>query len=841
MKQVRQIAPLFQPQHYELVLHLEKRTERAFAGTLTLTGDLPSAANEIILQSKELTIQTATIDGQKAEWQAGADDELALRTGDTLAKGSHVIKMTYEGKITDPMHGIYPCYFKHDGADKELLMTQLENTHAREVFPCIDEPGSKATFGMTLVTEPGITVLGNTPVKSAMEVDGKLVTTFEDTPRMSAYLLAFVVGELGFTEATSKHGVKVRVYATPANVPHTKFATEFAARLLDFYDDYFALPYPLAKADLVAVPDFAAGAMENWGLTTYRENALLYDEKNSEATIKEWVAAVVTHELAHQWFGDLVTMKWWDDLWLNESFAKWMEHYAVDKLVPEWKVWEQFGSSEFPYAATRDALAGVQAVREPVHHPDQLDGLFDPAIVYAKGACLIRMLQGYVGEDTFRDALRLYMKKHQYSNADANDLWEALDEVSGRDVSSFMKRWVEQPGHPVVSVDLQDGKVALTQRRFFANPQQPKDETTVWPLPLLSTYIEEDIFDQHTATYAIRGKAARINNGNVGFYHTKYDAASLATIIAELKAGTLPAVDRQGLLIDAVALARAGEQSTADAMKLLAAYSGETSYPVWQAMSSVISAARTIVNDDPKVKPALQKFVANVAEAQYKRLGWDRVASEAYFDELLRPTVIGLMAYADVPEVVTKLLAMFDAANKPEDIPMPEFRATVFVVAVRERGRPAYDKLLEWYKAGPSAEERVNLILGLTSMKDGDLAVEMTKLFTDTKLVKLQDLAYWFIYGIRSRYARPAVWQWMVDNWDWIVKNFKSSHDFSDFPKYSASGMMTREELANYKQFFEPKLDDQSISMVIKQGIEEVETRVLWRERDIDGVSKFLQ
>lgn len=839
MKIVRRLHDLYQPSSYTLAIDISSRVERTFSGTVTITGTLANASHGITLHSKDLAIKSATIDNTDATTNAGEDDELTVSTGTQLAAGEHTIHIAFTGVITDPMHGLYPCYFKHDGKDKELLMTQLESHYARELFPCVDEPAGKATFDLTLTTETDITVIANTPVKSQTEQNGRLVTAFEQTPKMSPYLLCFVSGELGYTETTSKNGVLVRAYATPDNVKHTTFALEFAAKTLDFLDDYFGTPYPLPKCDAIAVPDFAAGAMENWGIMTFRENALLYDEQNSPADTKEWVAAVVMHELSHQWFGDLVTMQWWDDLWLNESFAKWMEHYGVNKLIPEWRVWDSFGASEQQYAFNRDALAQVQAVREPVRHPDELHSLFDPAIVYAKGACLIRMLQGYLGEDAFRDGLRIYMAKHKYGNTSANDLWAALDEASGKDVSAFMTAWIQQPGHPVVSVEMSADRVTLSQKRFYANPTQAKEDATVWPLPLLSKEIDVELLDtQELATTATTAPVI-LNRGYSGFYHTRYQGEALAALADEVKAGKLPVIERQSLLIDSVALARAGEQSTADALQLLAAYKGESSYPVWQAMNSVIGAVRTVVNDDPAVKPYLQKYIANLARTQYDRLGWEKIKGEPYFDELLRPDMIGLMAYAEVPAVVDKLLGMFDAAAKPEDIASPELRSMVYGMAMRHYGRPAYDKLLNWYKTTISADERVSIAAGISSTRDPEMAKEIVKLFTG-KLVKPQDLAYWFIYTIRNRHTRHVGWQWMQDNWDWIVKQFKNSHDYSDFPKYSASGMGTREELEQYKAFFEPKLDEQDIAMVIRQGIEEIEVRMLWRERDLDAITNML-
>lgn len=839
-KAVRQLTQLFSPDKYILSLDLTGRIKREFHGTVTITGTLVGDAAEIVLHSKELVITKAAIDGADATTAQGDEDELTVSNGNQLSAGTHKIELAFSGKITDPMHGLYPCYFKHDGKDKELLMTQLESHYAREVFPCVDEPAGKAVFDLTLVTEPDITVIANTPVASQAQDGGVLTTKFEQTPKMSPYLLAFVTGDLRYTEVTNKNGVLVRCYATPDNVEYTKFALDFAAKTLEFNDDYFALPYPLPKCDLVAVPDFSAGAMENWGLITFRENALLYDAQNNPADTKEWVAAVVTHELAHQWFGNLVTMQWWDDLWLNESFAKWMEHYGVDKLVPEWRVWESFGTSEQQYAFNRDGLAQVQAVRQPVNHPDELHSLFDPAIVYAKGACLIRMLQGYLGEDAFRDGLRIYMARHKYGNTSANDLWAALDEASGKDVSAFMTKWVEQPGHPVVSIETADGTAKLTQKRFYANPLQAKEDATIWPLPLLSDELNTEVLDTQTLTTDAKKTPVILNRNYTGFYHTHYQGEALAALAKEVSQGTLPVVDRQALLVDSIALARASVQRTADTLKLLAAYKNESSYPVWQAMGSAIGAVRTLVNDDPAIKPHLQKYVAALARAQYDRLGWEKVKDEPYFDELLRPTMIGLMAYAEVPAVVDKLLAMFDAANKPEDISAPELRSIVYSVAVRERGRSAYDKLLGWYKETLSADERVNLTVGMTSMRDPEIAKDVVKMFT-SKLIKPQDIAYWFIYTIRNRHSRQIAWQWMQDNWGWIEKQFKNSHDYADFPKYSASGMSTREELEQYKTFFEQKLNEQEIAMVIRQGIEEIEVRVLWRERDLDAIATLLK
>ncbi|HET9411826.1 MAG TPA: M1 family aminopeptidase, partial [Candidatus Saccharimonadales bacterium] len=546
-KAVRQLTHLFTPNSYALTLDLTERVARNFSGIVVIQGELTKTAEHIVLHSKELTISSAHINGKTATWEHGEDDELLLSTDQALQSGNHELRIKFTGKITDPMHGLYPCYFEVEGKKKELLATQLESHYAREIFPCIDEPAGKSTFDVSLVTEKHVTVLGNTPVASSQEAANSLTTTFKTTPKMSPYLLAFAVGELKYTETTNKNGVLIRAYSTPGKEDQTKFSLDYAAKTLEFYDEYFGLPYPLPKLDLIALPDFSSAAMENWGLVTFREAYMLVDEANTPADMRETIASVVTHELAHQWFGNLVTMKWWDDLWLNESFAKWMENYSIDHLNPEWQVWEQFGASEQQYAFNRDSLANVQAVREPVRHPEELNSLFDPAIVYAKGGCLIRMLQHYLGDTAFRDGLRIYMKRHQYNNADADDLWTALDEASGKDVKGFMHRWLTQPGHPVVTANQDGGSLTLTQRRFFANPAHATDLTTRWPLPLLSDQLDADLMATEAATFSASDTPVLINKNHTGFYHTQYDSNSLKAIANQVSHGGLSAVDRQGL------------------------------------------------------------------------------------------------------------------------------------------------------------------------------------------------------------------------------------------------------------------------------------------------------
>lgn len=830
------------PGHYALHLDISKRTERTFSGEVTLNGKLTHTAPYIGLHAKDLTIKTATINGAQAQVVKAEDDEIRLATGHDLPMGDHTLHITFSGTITDPMHGLYPCYFTQNGQAKELLMTQLESHSAREVFPCIDEPIAKATFELSLTTEPDITVLSNTPVLSAAKNDEVLVTKFETTPKMSTYLLAFVAGELVYKETKSKGGVAIRVYATPDHAHELGFALTHAAKVLDYYDEYFATPYPLPKCDLVACPDFAAGAMENWGLVTFREAALLVDETDTPADTRQHVAQVIGHELAHQWFGNLVTMEWWDHLWLNESFANWMEHYSTAHFYPEWQIWEQYNATEQQGAFTRDGLASVQAVQQHVNHPDEIATLFDPAIVYAKGGSLIRMLNGYLGADTFREGLRIYMKRHAYSNTTTKDLWQALSEASGKNVETFMGDWVSKPGHPVVTFTVHDGHASLTQQRFFANPAQAiKHDRTRWPIPLLSaTLPDAELLTEHsTELVTAPSDYHLINEGGTGFYHVQYDANNLGRLAAAIGKGKLSAIDRQRLLMDCIALNRSGVKPTIDTIHLLDHYHQESNYAVWLAINSTVGALRLLINDDPALKPGLQRFIAKLSYDEFERLGWQKHKGESHFDTLLRPSILANLAYADDPAVLARCQELFETAKKPEDI-SSDIRSIVYGAAVKQQGKPAVDKLLHWYKTTKSADERINICAGISSVRDPAVIDDVLKIFT-TKVIKLQDVFYWFIYFIRSRYAREATWQWMKDNWAWVEKNFGGDHDYGFFAKYSASAFSTADELAVYRAFFEPKLIEDALARTITQGFEDIETRVLWRERDLAAISEFLK
>jgi aminopeptidase N len=845
---VTRLYDQFIPQHYILEL-IPDRDKQTFKGMVIISGKKIHRPNQrLTFHQNGLTITKATLThhDKRGDQEIEVDrinhhsnfDEVRLHTKTKLYPGTYTIRMDFKGKITRQMNGMYPCFFEHDGKQKQLLATQFESHHAREVFPCIDEPEAKATFDLSITAPIGETVLANTPIKSEV-TNGKFAkTTFETTPHMSTYLLAFVYGEMGFKEAKTKDGTIVRTYATPDNVQFTDFALEVAVNCLNYYNDYFDIPYPLDKCDLIALPDFASGAMENWGCITFREQCMLVDPNNTSLPNKQYVAMVVAHELAHQWFGNLVTMRWWTDLWLNEGFASWVEYLAIDKLFPEWEMWTQFAVDEQQRAFKLDALEHTHPIEVPVHHPDEIRTIFD-TISYSKGASVIHMLHQYLGPDVFRDGLRHYLKRHAYGNTDTVDLWQALEEISGKPVKEFMHAWTSQSGFPLISAQIDDNSAELHQERFFVNPEHEKQPKVLWPVAILTEdYDLPDLLDSSTATFAVPDTHdLKLNVGQSGFYRTAYNSSHLQHLGEQIKKGHMAPLDRLGILSDMFEAAKAGRSDTADALHFLDVFEGEDNNAVWDIIASSIASVRSAM-DDEDLREDMKPFVRKLTAKQLKRLGWEPKDNEPYFDKLLRPTIIGLNAAAEHPEVVKECLRRFKEMDSPEDLP-PDLRATIYTTAVRHGDAKTFDKLFTLHEASSLSEERTTIAAALTAFKQPEL-VDRALSLIDSPSVRLQDVGYWIAYGFMNRFARDKTWDWMTSHWEWLGKNLGSDMSFNRFPMYAANAYSSREFLKDYKAFFLPKLSP-AFERSVKQGIEVLQWQSAWKERDCKEVKAFFK
>lgn len=838
MHTVSQLIDQFVPTHYDLSLTLHREARR-FEGTVTIHGSSQPGVEHIVLHSKDLAIKSVTLDGKSADFASSDNDELFVTHPDII-EGKHIVVVGFTGEITDAMHGLYPCYYEHNGEKKELLATQFESHHAREVFPCVDEPAAKATFNVTLTTEPDVTVLGNMPVKSQVKNGNQVITTFDRTPRMSTYLLAWTVGELHKKTAATKTGVEVNIWATPAQPTESlDFALDIATRTIDFFDEYFDTPYPLPKSDHVALPDFSSGAMENWGLITYREVALLADPATTSIASKHYVATVIAHELSHQWFGNLVTMQWWNNLWLNESFATLMEYIAVDALHPEWNVWLDFATMESIAALRRDSIDGVQAVQVDVNHPDEISTLFDGAIVYAKGARLLRMLQQYIGHEAFQAGLKSYFKDHAYNNTVGDDLWKALGDASGKDISTFMNTWISQPGYPVLSVSKQGDQITLSQQQFFTGPHEPSNK--LWPIPLESSCSEmPELLSTNTVTVTRHHNTPlRFNEGDTAHFITHYDDELLAQLTHEVKQGTLSPLDRLQLLHEQTLLARGGIISSATLLPLLDAYKNEQTEAVWDIISLAVAELKKFVDTDEVAEKQLRAFAANLARSEYARLGWTAQPNEPEQDTKLRSVIISLMLYGEDKDAIDTALATYK--NTALELLDPELRCLVLSAAVRHtEDITIVDDLLAKYTASSSAELQQDIAAGVTSTKSPAVIEKLLATLTDSSTIRSQDTGRWFVWLLRNREGRSLAWQWLQDNWAWIEQTFAGDKSYDDYPRYSAGVLSTKQQLDEYRHFFTPLSSVPALTRVIAIGIVEIEGRVNLIERDSDAVRRAL-
>lgn len=851
-KNVRRLYASFQPDNYQLILEADREQKRV-TGTVVISGKkIGRPSQRLTFHQKGLKIFDATLTkrDKNGEQQIQIDrinlqntlDEVRLHASQMLYAGNYVITMRFEAPIQDSMHGIYFCNYEINGKKQQMVGTQFEHCYAREAFPCIDEPEAKATFNLTMLTPPGEAVLSNTPAKQQQKAEDRLKTVFETTPKMSTYLLAFVFGDMQSKETVTKNGVAVRVWANKTHKPEAlDFALGVAKRGIEFFDDYYGVPYPLAKCDHVALPDFAVGAMENWGLITYRETCLLADPATTSQSGYERIAEVVCHELSHQWFGNLVTMKWWDDLWLNESFANNMEYEAPNALFPQWNVWNDYKASHGLSAIRRDSIAGVQAVHVPVHHPDEISTLFDPSIVYAKGGRLLNTLKNYLGEDDFRKGLKLYFETHAYGNTTGEDLWKALSKASGKNVSSLMNPWLTRSGFPAISITQKGKDVTISQSHFLMDPSKA-DSDRIWPVPLLADNKEiPELLQKKSIKLRLSShEYVQLNKGAIGHYIVNYTEPGHAESMAKAAANkTLEPAERLMLLHDSSLLARGGASNFAATLKLLEHYTNEDSEPAWGVMALVLADARRFIDDDPSLDGKIKSLVRQLIESLYSRLGWEDRKGESSDDVKLRATIIALGVYSEHKAITKRALELFEAYKKDETVVSSELRSIILGAAIRNNVPGALQFALDIHGTTHDATLRDDAMDALTSTRSPENAIMLLDRVTDSSKVKPQDADYWLVSLLRNRYTRQVAWAWYQANWDWIEKTFKGDQTYDNFPRYAASAFNTRKYLKEYKEFFEPKKVQVALAHNITLGIEEIENRAAWIERDLAGVQDY--
>ena len=814
---MEQLLDYFKPTNYNLSLNINKSSGRVYATTI-ITGE---PQGEIVkFHAKNLKITSITNeDGAKLD-HAAEGDELSLKP----AK-KYTIKYTFS--LNTNMQGAYlSSYDLNDpetGETKKeyLVSTQFESHYARECFPCIDEPAAKATFDLKIITpDTEDTVISNMPVKNErileyesvdpnldphtteISLDTKVkkkIVEFETTPKMSTYLLAFCLGRFHKKSKTNKHGVKVTTYCALNQDPATlDFANEIAADSLDYYDETFKIKYPLPKLDQVAIPDFEAGAMENWGLVTYRESCLLAAPGESKTT-KEYISTVIAHELSHQWFGNLVTMNWWDNLWLNESFANMMEYVCIDAIRPRYHIWEYFFTGDCRAALNRDALPGVQAVQQPVKDPAEIATLFDGAIVYAKGAHLMFMLKRLMGEQNFFKGLCDYFKKHKYANTTGDDLWAALQPYADFEVKDFMDAWITQPGFPVITDE--------TQQRFLLTGGT---DDTKWPLP--------QVTDDMSGHYII----------NLSSEEFKEQIAKFNKLSKEQKIR---------LLLDRSLLAKTPLVSSATHLDLLPKFKSEKNYAIWSPILSLINDLKLFFSPKDADYQKFQEYVLNLVSTQLERVGLDPKDREDDNDSKLRQLVLGLALYAK-DEKTTSALAKKLGKTNPVDYTAihPDIRAHVLIAAQRQKPE-LFNQFLEDYQKTADPNLKDDILSAITDLS-GDSKKQLA-LLDKHDIVRPQDHLYLFASLLRNYKTREKAISWLYAHWDDVVV-MTGEKSLEDYPRILATTIRTIEESKAFDEFFGPKKDNPVLTRTLEVADGEINARLRLISLDRDDVHRHL-
>ncbi|MBI2971681.1 MAG: M1 family metallopeptidase [Candidatus Aenigmarchaeota archaeon] len=835
MKSLR-LPAFIKPMHYSLFFDIDLK-QCAFAGKETIDIEITKPTKAIVVHASGLNIQSALLvhggERKKPKTTVHARQETVTLQLNTAVKGKAQLCIEFTGRLNDDLLGFYRSAYVKDGKKCYLATTQFEAPYARRAFPCFDEPELKATFDVSLATDRNLQALSNMPVRSEVVDGDRKIVAFERTPRMSTYLLYMAAGEFEFLEGSSR-GTKMRIVTLPGKKEQAAFALDIAKKFLGYFEDYSGIRYPLPKLDMIALPDFAAGAMENWGAITYREVYLLFDPSMTSTAIKQRIAMIIAHELWHMWSGDLVTMEWWDDLWLNESFATYMAYKAVDHFFPEWRLWNDFIRDEMERAFDDDSLKTTHPVAVSVKDPHQIEEIFD-AISYAKGGSVLRMLERYVGEKQFRSGVSAYLKKHQYGNATSENLWDALAEASEKPIRKVAMHWIKQAGHPLIEVS-RNKNLLLRQRQFVFG----KASRSTWSIPLLiksGSAVTSGLFEGAKKGLPATDSWCKVNYGQAGFYRVQYSDDLMEQLAAACT--QLPVADRWGLQSDLFSLCMNGDVGIDSYFRFIAAYGQEREYLVLSSLYGSMKSIWYVFFHEKFWKetwPAFKKLHDTAFRSALDRLGWDPRQGESKQDALLRDLALRYLGFAEDSGVITQANEKFEAYRTNKAKLHPDIKASVFITVAAQGNEETYECMLSLYREFRSPEEARTILVSLGQFRNERL-LQKTLDFAVSAEVRTQDVPIVFASVAANPLSRRILLPWVKKNWKKLERYKKSGKIFIHLLETLIGSRASREEERELRSFF--KTHPLAYRMTLARSFERLKRTIAWREKNRKALAAY--
>ncbi len=828
-----------------------------FSGSVAITADAEEPTATIVLNSLDLTIGDVTVTqaGRTIPAAVTTDDEmerLSLSLDQPVDAGRLELVIDFSGPFNDQLVGPYLSQFSDaDGNEHQLATTQFEATHARQCFPCWDEPDLKATFQIDLVIDEHHHAVANSAEIGRTPIDGgRVVVGFAPTVVMSTYLVAFVIGPIEMTAPVDVDGIDLRVVHVPGKSKLTGFALDVGAFALRYFQDYFELPYPGTKLDLVAIPDFAFGAMENLGCVTFRETVLLVDPARATQPELQNVTDVIAHELAHMWFGDLVTMKWWNGLWLNEAFATFMEMRCTDAYRPDWNRWTNFGLSRSAAFGT-DSLSTTRPIEYEVVSPADAEGMFD-VLTYEKGAAVVRMLEQYLGEDRFRDGIRRYMRQHQFDNADTTDLWDALEEETGEPVRQIMDSWIYQGGFPqILAARNADGTLTLSQRRMTFAGADAADEQT-WSIPLRYRFLPADgdpsadtpptqrvlLGDTPVTLPGSAGAGARlpvvVNATGSSFVRVAYEPDDLDTL-AGLAIEHLSPVERYALIDDAWAAVLGGQATTTSFLTLLEAMTGESDRSVWRRIISGFEKLSRLV--DGEALERLEEIVHDAMAPALAGLGLTPADDDTDERRQLRADLVrALGIVANDPEIQEEAKRATAAGLRDPELVDSSLLAAAIDVTAATGDEADFDDFVVAWKGASTPQEELRYLGALTDFDHAELIKRVHTMILDGS-IRTQNSPFLLRRALINRGQGRLTWAFIAENWSALVDLFASSHVVRIMEGIVA--LDTDADQRMVSAFF-AEHDVPSGEQTLQQLLEQQRVAVALRNREAEGFRRFL-